>query len=126
MRGFIAVTDLGWYERLFALGAKLGPMDANFWRPIAVQGRSRNGNAVSFRLRAPANAHCSWQDFECWPSTFSLAVDFESGAAKDQAWRSRECATLGKCTTHWSHAERSSNTRSASRGEISLQPSDFY
>jgi hypothetical protein len=35
VRGFIAITDPGWYERLAILGAARGPMDANFWRPSA-------------------------------------------------------------------------------------------
>jgi putative restriction endonuclease len=56
MRGFIAVTDPGWYERLFALGTKLGPMDANFWRPSPRRVALASGTPFLFKLRAPANA----------------------------------------------------------------------
>ena len=53
MRGFVAVTDPGWYERL---ARTPGPKDANFWRPSARAVRLEIGAPFLFKLKAPYNA----------------------------------------------------------------------
>jgi putative restriction endonuclease len=53
MRGFIAVTDHGWYERL---SQAPGPKDANFWRPSARAFRLEIGTPFFFKLKAPFRA----------------------------------------------------------------------
>ena len=54
MRGYVAVTDPGWYERL---SRTPGPKDANFWRPSARPfARLERGTPFLFKLKAPHNA----------------------------------------------------------------------
>jgi len=54
MNGYVAVTDLGWYERL---SRTPGPKDANFWRPSARQfARLEVGTPFLFKLKAPQDA----------------------------------------------------------------------
>lgn len=53
MRGFVAVTDPGWYERL---SRTLGPRDANFWRPSTRAFRLPFGTPFFFKLKSPYNA----------------------------------------------------------------------
>jgi len=53
MEGFIAVTDLGWYEHL---SRTPGPKDANFWRPSTRPMRLAPGTPFLFKLKAPHNA----------------------------------------------------------------------
>ena len=72
MRGFIAVTDPGWYERLFSLGTRLGPMDANFWRPSPRRVGLATGTPFLFKLRAPANAIAGFGYF----ASFSVLPDW--------------------------------------------------
>ena len=52
MRGFLAVTDPGWYERLAAVGAHRGPMEANFWLPSPRRVLLLTGTPFLFKLRA--------------------------------------------------------------------------
>jgi putative restriction endonuclease len=61
MRGTIAITDFGWYERLRALP---GLEEVNFWKPSA----ARRFNAPEFspflfKLRAPHNTICGYAFF---------------------------------------------------------------
>lgn len=56
MRGFVAVTDPGWWARLSRLGAQLGPIDANFWAPSTRNVLLPPGTPFIFKLKAPANA----------------------------------------------------------------------
>jgi putative restriction endonuclease len=72
MRGFVAVTDPGWYERLAALGQDRGPMDANFWRPSARRVALPTGTPFLFKLRAPANAIAGFGYF----ASFSVLPDW--------------------------------------------------
>lgn len=72
MRGFIAVTDQSWYERLLALGSRSGPMDANFWRPSPRKVGLAPGTPFLFKLRAPANAIAGFGYF----ATFSVLPDW--------------------------------------------------
>ena len=53
MKGFVAVTDSGWYEHL---RARPGPQDANFWRPSARTLRLEVGTPFLFKLKAPHHA----------------------------------------------------------------------
>jgi HNH endonuclease len=53
MRGYLAVTDFGWYERL---SSDPGPRDANFWRPSTRAFRLDHGTPFFFKLKAPHNA----------------------------------------------------------------------
>lgn len=54
MRGYVAVTDPGWYERLAQTS---GPKDANFWRPSARPfARLDVGTPFLFKLKAPYDA----------------------------------------------------------------------
>lgn len=51
MRGYVAVTDPGWHERLCRTP---GPKDANFWRPSArTFARLDVGTPFFFKLKAP-------------------------------------------------------------------------
>jgi putative restriction endonuclease len=50
VRGFVAVTDPGWYERLARTPA---PKDANFWRPSVVPVKLPIGTPFFFKLKAP-------------------------------------------------------------------------
>lgn len=72
MHGFIAVTDPGWYQRLCSLGSKLGPMDANFWRPSPRRVGLATGTPFLFKLRAPANAIAGFGYF----ASFSVLPDW--------------------------------------------------
>jgi putative restriction endonuclease len=72
MRGFFAVTDPGWYERLCALGQDHGPMDANFWRPSPRRVVLATGTPFLFKLRAPANAIAGFGYF----ASFSVLPDW--------------------------------------------------
>jgi putative restriction endonuclease len=53
MDGFVAVTDITWYERL---AGTPGPKDANFWRPSARAFRLEVGTPFFFKLKAPCDA----------------------------------------------------------------------
>ena len=53
MKGYVAVTDPGWYEHL---AAEPGPKDANFWRPSARAFRLDVGTPFFFKLKAPYRA----------------------------------------------------------------------
>jgi putative restriction endonuclease len=72
VRGFIAVTDPGWYQRLHALGSTLGPMDANFWRPSPRRVGLATGTPFLFKLRAPSNAIAGFGYF----ASFSVLPDW--------------------------------------------------
>lgn len=72
MRGFLAVTDPGWYERLWLLGRDRGPMDANFWRPSPRRVALPTGTPFLFKLRAPANAIAGFGYF----ASFSVLPDW--------------------------------------------------
>jgi putative restriction endonuclease len=72
VRGFFAVTDLGWYQRLAALGADRGPMEANFWRPSSRRVLLPAGTPFLFKLRAPANAIAGFGYF----ASFSVLPDW--------------------------------------------------
>ncbi|MCZ2111991.1 MAG: HNH endonuclease, partial [Dehalococcoidia bacterium] len=50
MRGFVAVTDPGWYEHL---SSTPGPRDANFWRPSTRAFGLDVGTPFFFKLKAP-------------------------------------------------------------------------
>jgi putative restriction endonuclease len=51
--GFIAVTDVGWYQRL---ALEPGARDANFWRPSARRYNLAVGTPFLFKLKAPYHA----------------------------------------------------------------------
>jgi putative restriction endonuclease len=72
VRGFIAVTDPGWYERLAILGAARGPMDANFWRPSPRRIGLATGTPFLFKLRGRANAIAGFGYF----ASFSVLPDW--------------------------------------------------
>jgi putative restriction endonuclease len=69
MRGFVAVTDLGWYERL---ARDSGPRDANFWRPSTRAFRLHVGTPFIFKLKAPSNAVAGYGFF----AGFSVLPDW--------------------------------------------------
>jgi HNH endonuclease len=69
VNGFIAVTDLGWYERL---ARDPGPRDANFWRPSARALRLAVGTPFLFKLKAPHNAIAGYGYF----AGFSILPDW--------------------------------------------------
>lgn len=72
MRGFFAVTDPGWYERLLELSQDRAPMDANFWRPSPRRVVLATGTPFFFKLRAPANAIAGFGYF----ASFSVLPDW--------------------------------------------------
>src|SRR4051812_35412857 len=53
MRGFIAVTDQDWHQRL---SRDPGPRDANFWRPSVRRVLLPAGTPFLFKLKAPLHA----------------------------------------------------------------------
>ena len=53
MKGYIAVTDNGWYEHL---RRHPGPQDANFWRPSTRAVHLDVGTPFLFKLKAPNHA----------------------------------------------------------------------
>jgi len=61
MRGTIAITDYGWYERLRALP---GLEEVNFWKPSTIRRfRAPEFSPFLFKLRAPHNAICGYAFF---------------------------------------------------------------
>jgi hypothetical protein len=53
MKGYVAVTDPGWYEHL---RRQPGPKDANFWRASTRAVRLEVGTPFFFKLKAPHRA----------------------------------------------------------------------
>jgi len=53
MRGFLAVTNPGWYERL---AQKQESQEANFWKPSIKQLKLEIGTPFIFKLKAPHHA----------------------------------------------------------------------
>jgi hypothetical protein len=95
VRGFFAVTDLGWYQRLAALGADRGPMEANFWRPSSRRVLLPAGTPFLFKLRAPANAIAGFGYF----ASFSVLPDWLgdiSGGADSAARARRGCRSTSR------------------------------
>jgi putative restriction endonuclease len=60
MKGFMAVTDPGWFEQL---AQTPGPKDANFWRPSARAFRLEIGTPFFFKLKAPHHAIAGFGSF---------------------------------------------------------------
>ena len=60
MKGFVAVTDPGWYKHL---AQTPGPKDANFWRPSARAFRLEIGTPFFFKLKAPHHAIAGFGSF---------------------------------------------------------------
>jgi putative restriction endonuclease len=52
VRGFVAITDPGWYEHL---SRDARPKDANFWRPSTKPQNLPAGTPFFFKLKAPHN-----------------------------------------------------------------------
>jgi len=69
MKGFVAVTDPGWYEQL---SAEPGPKDANFWRPSTRAFRRAVGTPFFFKLKAPHHAIAGYGFF----AGFSILPDW--------------------------------------------------
>lgn len=69
MRGYVAVTDPGWYERL---ARAPGPKDANFWRPSTRAFRLEEGTPFFFKLKAPHDAIAGFGYF----ASFSILPDW--------------------------------------------------
>lgn len=69
VRGFVAVTDLGWYEHL---SREPGPKDANFWRPSTRRARFAPGTPFLFKLKAPHHAMAGFGYF----ASFSVLPDW--------------------------------------------------
>lgn len=69
MRGYVAVTDPGWYERL---ARTPGPKDANFWRPSTRAFRLDTGTPFFFKLKAPYDAIAGFGYF----ASFSILPDW--------------------------------------------------
>ncbi|MCA9531915.1 MAG: HNH endonuclease [Myxococcales bacterium] len=69
MRGYVGVTDPGWYEHL---SQELGPKDANFWRPSTRRVLLDVGTPFFFKLKAPYNAIAGFGYF----AGFSLLPDW--------------------------------------------------
>jgi len=80
MRGTIAITDYGWYDRL---RNQQGLDEVNFWKPSATRGfHADQFSPFIFKLRAPHNAVCGfgffarysrlpvWLAWECFDKTF--------------------------------------------------------
>ena len=60
IRGTIAITDHGWYERLRALPAQ----EVNFWKPSAARRfQAPEFSPFLFKLRAPHHAICGYAFF---------------------------------------------------------------
>jgi hypothetical protein len=57
MKGFVAVTDPGWFEQL---AQTPGPKDANFWRPSARAFHLESGTPFFFKLKA--RRRCTLRD----------------------------------------------------------------
>jgi len=96
VRGFLAVTDPGWYERLATLGAERGSIEANFWRPSPRRVLLPTGTPFLFKLRAPANAIAGFGYF----ASFSVLPDWLAwdtfGEANGVASLAELRARLGK------------------------------
>ncbi len=70
MRGFIAITDLGWAEHL---ARRPQPTEANFWKPsVRRLANLAPGTPFLFKLRAPHNAIAGFGYF----ATFSILPDW--------------------------------------------------
>lgn len=69
MRGYVAVTDPGWYERL---ARTPGPKDANFWRPSTRAFRLETGTPFFFKLKASHDAIAGFGYF----ASFSILPDW--------------------------------------------------
>ncbi len=78
MKGYIAVTDSGWYEHL---RARPGPQDANFWRPSARPVRLDIGTPFLFKLKAPHHAIAGFGYF----AGFSVLPDWLAWETFEQA-----------------------------------------
>lgn len=78
MKGYIAVTDSGWYEHL---RARPGPQDANFWRPSARTVRLDVGTPFLFKLKAPHHAIAGFGYF----AGFSVIPDWLAWETFEQA-----------------------------------------
>ena len=78
MKGYIAVTDSGWYEHL---RARPGPQDANFWRPSARTVRLDVGTPFLFKLKAPNHAIAGFGYF----AGFSVLPDWLAWETFEQA-----------------------------------------
>jgi putative restriction endonuclease len=69
MKGYIAVTDNGWYQHL---RGRPGPQDANFWRPSTRAFRLDVGTPFLFKLKAPNHAIAGFGYF----AGFSILPDW--------------------------------------------------
>lgn len=69
MKGYIDLTDYGWYEHL---RASPGPKDANFWRPSSRALHLDVGTPVLFKLKAPHHAIAGFRYF----AGFSVLPDW--------------------------------------------------
>jgi len=69
MKGYVAVTDPGWYGHL---AETPGPKDANFWRPSTKALRLPRGTPFFFKLKAPHDAIAGYGYF--WD--FSVLPDW--------------------------------------------------
>lgn len=78
MKGYIAVTDSGWYEHL---RARSDPQDANFWRPSARTVRLDVGTPFLFKLKAPHHAIAGFGYF----AGFSVLPDWLAWETFEQA-----------------------------------------
>jgi putative restriction endonuclease len=100
LHGFIAVTDLGWYDRL---SREPGPRDANFWRPSTRRLGIAVGTPFLFKLKSPHHAIAGFgffagftilPDWLAW-DTFGEANGVESlDALRDRLHRIREAARI--------------------------------
>lgn len=78
MKGFVAVTDPGWYQHL---AASPGPKDANFWRPSIRPQRLEPGTPFFFKLKAPEHAIAGFGYF----ASFSILPDWLAWEAFGEA-----------------------------------------
>lgn len=100
MRGFIGVTDPGWYDRL---SCDPRPHDANLWRPSTRRFNLAVGTPFLFKLKAPFHAIAGFgffADFLVLPDwlawdTFGEANGVDSlGALRERLRRIREGARI--------------------------------
>lgn len=108
MKGYIAVTDNGWYEHL---RRHPGPQDANFWRPSTRAVRLDVGTPFLFKLKAPNHAIGGFGYF----AGFSVLPDW---LAWDTFSEANGVSTLGELQAKLSKIQRSASIQADSGGRI--------
>jgi hypothetical protein len=107
MRGTIAITDYGWYERLRALS---GLEQANFWKSSAARRlHAPEFSPFLFKLRAPHHAICGYAFFAPYsvlPDWFAWETFGEpNGTASFKVLRARIVTIRERIKFSWRSGE---------------------